>query len=394
MVLASAAVCLAGGSDWRHFRGTDNNGVSDQTGLPKSFSDKENVAWKAPLPGRGPASPIVVDGRVVVTCSSGAKGDRLHVLSFNADSGVLQWERQLWATGHTQHHPFGAVAAPTSASNGRLIFAFYGCNDLACFDLEGNFKWMRGLAYDFPNARNDVGMGSSPLVLGDVVIVQLQNQGDSFAAGIDAATGETRWRIEREDDAIWASPTVLRGNNPQEDLILMQSRSYLSAHQPQTGKLVWKYDAPCSSISSVTTCGNRVYLPADGTLALRYDPAAGSVELLWHESRLRSSNSSPVVHDGRVYTIKAPAILVCGDAEDGRMLWQLRLNGAVWATPVLADGHLYVVNHAGLVQVVRLGEKGQLVGSGQLDPAILASPAVADGAIYFRSDAHLWKIAF
>ena len=115
---------------------------------------------------------------------------------------------------------------------------------------------------------------------------------------------------------------------------------------------------------------------------------------MWHESRLRSSNSSPVVHDGRVYTIKAPAILVCGDAKDGRTLWQLRLKGPVWATPVLADGHLYVVSHTGLVQVVRLGEKGQLVGGGQLDPAILASPAVADGAIYFRSDAHLWKIAF
>ena len=106
-----------------------------------------------------------------------------------------------------------------------------------------------------------------------------------------------------------------------------------------------------------------------------------------------SGSASPVVHDGRAYALKRPAILVCGDLADGRVLWQLRLKGPVWATPVLADGHAYVVNHPGLVQVVRLGDEGELVGTGQIDPGILASPAVADGAIYFRSDTHLWKVA-
>jgi outer membrane protein assembly factor BamB len=388
-----AVVCIGAGSDWLQFRGTDNRSVSDEKNLPVAFSEHQNVAWKVPLPGRGPASPIVVAGRVVVTCSSGPRQDRLHVLSFDAATGKLQWERQLWATGHTVCNPYGAVANNTPASNGKRIVVFYSSNDLACFDLDGNLRWLRGLAYDYPTTRNDAGMGSSPLVLGDVVIVQLENQGESFVAGIDAATGQTRWRLERQHDAVWCSPTVLRGKKPEEDIVLLQTRGHLSGHDPRDGKLLWDYEADCHTIASVTTCGNRIYLPANGLHALEYDPAGRGVKFLWYEQRLRGNNSSPVVHDGRAYRIKSPSILVCADAADGGILWQLRLKGTIWPTPVLADGHLYVVNHDGLVQVVRLGEKGELVGTSQIDRGILASPAVADRAIYFRSDAHLWKVA-
>lgn len=390
--LAVMAVCCFGGSDWLQFRGTDNSSVSDTTGLPITFDETTNVAWKVPLPGRGPSSPIVVGNQVVVTCSSGAKQDRLHVLSFNATSGKLQWHRQLWATGHVAYHPFGAIATPTPACDGQRIFAFYSSNDLACFDLRGNLQWFRGLAFDYPTARNDVGMASSPAVFANTVVVQMENQGESFAAGIDSATGETRWRIEREHDAIWASPTVLRGKTPEQDIVLLQGRSRLTAHDPDSGKELWDYEAPCHSTASAVAADGRIYLPAAGLHALQCAPGAKNVKPLWIEDRLRSGNASVMVHDDRVYTIKPPSILVCADAADGKILWELRLKGPQWASPVIADGRLYCVNHAGLVQVVELGEEGKLLGTSQLDGPILASPAVADGAIYFRSDKHLWKV--
>ena len=384
-----AMVCLFSGGDWLQFRGTDCNSVSDEKDLPLTVDPAKNVAWKAPLPGRGPSSPIVIGNRVVVTCSSGGRQQRLHVLCFNAADGKLHWHRRMWATGHPVGHPFGANAAPTPASDGRLIFAFYSSDDLACFDLEGNLKWFRGLAYEHPTTRNDVGMGSSPLVIGRTVIVQLENQGESFAAGIDIGSGLTRWRIQREQDAMWTSPTGLAGQRP---LVLLQGRNRLSAFDASDGKLAWQYEASCHTISSVTTCGDTIYLPAEGLHAQQYSPTSGKVKRLWHEKRLRSGNSSPVVHDGRTYTIKPPGILVCGNAAHGEVLWQLRLKGPIWATPVLADGRLYVVSHPGLVQVVELGKEGKLVGESQIDTSILASPAVAHGAIYLRSDAHLWKV--
>ncbi len=392
LTTAAAVLCLCTGADWPGFRGPDNRSISGEGNLPLSFDQQRDVAWKVPLPGAGPSGPIAVDGRVVVTAASGARQDRLHVLCFDAQTGQLQWERQLWATGHVVVDPFGGVAAPTPVSDGRLVFAFFSSNDLACFDLQGRLKWLRGLAHDYPTVRHDVGMASSPLVVGKTVVVQLDTPGDSFVAGIDTTTGENRWRIERPSGAIWASPTVLRGGTRGQDAVLLQRRDRLSAHEPHTGKLLWYYETPCHSIASATTCDGRVYLPSHGLHALQVNPAGG-VELLWHQPRLSSGNASPLVHDNRAYTVNSAAILVCGDTADGEVLWRLRLKGPFWATPVIAGGHLFCVNHHGLVQVVELGEKGRLVGSSQIDPKILASPAVADGAIYFRSNQDLWKIA-
>ncbi len=392
-ILAVIVVCLFSAGDWRQFRGSDNESVSAEKGLPKTFGEEENLAWKIPLPGRGASGPIVVEGKVIVTASDGAAHDRLHVLAFDSKSGKLIWHRQLWATGHTAHNSFGSIACNTPASDGELVFAFFSTNDLACFDLDGNLKWLRGLAFDYPTMRNDVGMGSSPLVVGDVVMVQCENQGESFIAGLDKKTGETRWRRDRDHEALWTSPTVLRGKTRADDLVLFQCRERLSAHDPGTGNALWRYEASCHTIASVTTDGNRIYLPANGIHALEYDPTAKAVKLLWNEPRLRGGNASPVAVDGRVYVVKPPAILICADAADGSVLWQVRLKGPVWSTPVVADGHAYVVNHKGLVQVVRLGEKGELVGTTQIDPDVLASPAVSDGAVYFRTDRHLWKAA-
>ena len=390
------SLCPAAASDWRQFRGTDNQSVSDEKDLPRTFREEqkgENVAWKVPLPGPGPSSPIVVAGRVVVTCASGPRQDRLHVLALDARSGRRLWERQLWATGSVVHNSFGGVAAPTPASDGQLIFAFYSSNDLACFDLEGNLKWLRGLTYENPGTRNDVGMASSPLVVDETVIVQLESPGDAFAAGLDAATGQNRWRIPLEADAAWTSPVVIRGKSPQDDLVLLQCRSAVRVLEPRTGKQVAAYDHWTNTVASATTSGQTIYLPADGIRALRLDRSSGGLTLLWHGPRLQTGNASVVVHDNRVYTIKGGGILVCGDAANGEVLWQLRLTGPFWATPVVADGHLYAVNHAGLVQCVELGKQGRLVGTSQLDAGILASPAVADQAIYFRTNTHLWKIA-
>jgi outer membrane protein assembly factor BamB len=393
LMLTILAVGIFAGSDWRNYHGSDGTSTSDATNLPAAFGDRENIAWKAPLPWRGPSGPIVVAGRVIVTCASGRAQDRLHVMCFAAITGKPLWQRQLAATGHTVCNPYGGVAIPTPASDGQRIFVFYSSNDLACFDLDGNLQWYRGLGYEHPHVRNDSGMGSSPLVVGDTVVVQMENQGESLAAGLDAQTGETRWIQNREPVAVWTSPLCLPGKTPAENLVLLQSRFRLTAHEPHSGRQVWCYEGDCHSIVTGTVSDGCVYLAADGLCALRYDPAEGGVKLLWHEKRLHPECCSPIVHAGRIYLLKSPGVLVCADAATGHTAWQLRLRGHSWATPVLADGRLYVVNYDGLVQIVQLGAEGKLLSTGQIDKEILASPAVSDGAIYFRSNTHLWKLA-
>ncbi len=393
LCLAAIACLTAQAEDWPQFRGPAGQGVSSETGLPTEFSEK-TVAWKVPLPGSGPAGPIVVDGTIVVTAASGSRQERLHVLGIDALSGKTRWQRTLWATGSTACNRFGGVAASTPAGDGRLVFALFSSNDLVCLDLDGNLKWYRGLGFESPRSRNDVGMASSPLVAGNCLVVQLENPGVSFAAGLDKSTGETKWRIELESGGCWTTPALWKGKTAADDLVVLQSRVGLIALEPETGKQVWKLDQPCSSISSTTAWNDYLLSPIRGLTALRRESDAGGFEPAWQEQRLGPANISPVVHEGRVYTIKSAGILVCGDAATGKVIWQLRLKGPIWGTPAIGDGHLYAANHDGLVQIVQLGKDGgKLVSTGQLDGTVLASPAISGKAVFFRSDSHLWRLS-
>jgi outer membrane protein assembly factor BamB len=395
--LLAAIVCRPGWcGDWPRFCGPGGRGCSPEKNLPTEFSD-ETVAWKVPLPGPGPASPIVVGGKVIVTAASGSRQQRLHVVGIDAASGRTCWQRTLWATGPVVHNAFGGVAASTPVSDGKFVFALFSSNDLVCLDLNGNLQWLRGLGYENPRTRNDVGMASSPIVAGDTVIVQLENPGVSFAAGLDTSTGATRWRVDLESGGCWTTPVLWTGTTPADDLVVLQTRSGLTAHEPQSGKQVWSYGQSCSSISSTTAWRDYLFAPIDGLTALRRNGASQGVEPAWHQSSLAPANVSPVVDDGRLYTIKSAGVLACADAATGKTLWQLRLQRGrtgIWATPAVADGHLYAVNHDGLVQIVRLDEDaGHVVSTGQIDSGVLASPAIAEGAVYFRTNTHLWKMA-
>ena len=382
-------------ADWPQFRGPHSNSVTHDAQPPAQWSDTENVAWKAELPGRGPSSPIVVGDRVVVTCSSGFKQDRLHVLCFDAASGQRLWERQFWATGRTITHAASANAAPTPASDGKLIFAFYSSNDLVCLDLDGNLKWLRGLAHDFPRAGNDVGMSASPVVIGDVVIAQVECQGASFTIGVDKATGESRWRIPRPRESGWSSPVVMHMASPARDVVLLQSPSQITAHDPTTGKEIWAYHVACDGICSAAASEGVVYAPSKGITALRPDSSA-QPQVLWNAAGVQPGAASLVVDGERLLVINRSGVLTCANTADGQVLARVRLQGEFWGTPALAGNRLYCLAQDGGCQVVEIspdGRHAEIIGKNQLSGTIQCSPAISGGALFARSDKHLWKIA-
>jgi len=394
IVLTLATVPFLLAADWLQFRGSENNPVAVDAKLPTKFSAAENVAWKVPVPGRGVSGPIVVGKRVIVTASSGpVHEDRLHVLAYDSDSGKELWHRQVWATGRPFHHPTSANAAPTPASDGQRIFAFFSSNDLVCLDLEGNLLWYRGLGHDYPKAGNDVGMSSSPLVVGDTVVVQVESQGDSFAAGLDVATGENHWRIDRPHAPNWVSPAILKTADGKA-AVLLQAADGITAHDPKSGEQLWEFDAKCAGIPSLMTAGGRIFIPAAGVTALETTSAATSPSLLWESNKLALGNSSPIVHAGRVYILNKAGVLVCGDEKDGDVAWQLRLKGTFWATPLIAGEHVYACNQDGQCLVVKLGKRdGQLVHTAEMGEGFFGSPAADASGLYLRGEKHLWKIA-
>jgi outer membrane protein assembly factor BamB len=402
LAFLSLLLAPARGDDWRQFRGNDSNGVAAAGGSgahgrgakpPAHWSETENIAWRAHLAGKGTSSPIVVSGHVIVTASSGAPENRLHVLSYSAANGKLEWHRQLLATGRTMVQPTTAVATPTPASDGARVIALFSSGDLVCFDLEGNLQWLRGLQIEHPASGNDVGMASSPLIVGATAIVQYESQGDSFAAGFDAASGATRWQIPRPRLGSWSSPVALHGKSAADEFVLLQSTTGVSAHDPLTGEQHWSHRAACNDITSSATDGETVFVPATGIQALRLDSTAREPHPLWNSPKLNFGAASPVVHDGRIYTINRTGVLNCGYTATGQVVWQLRLKGAIWGSPALVGDRLYTVNRDGLGQVVQLGEKPEVIGEGSIGEEVLSSPAIADGALYIRSKGHLWKVA-
>jgi len=385
-VAVSGALC---GADWRQFRGNESTGVAGDEPLPVKWTDHQ--AWKVALPGNGASSPIVVDDRVVVTCASGVNRDRLHVICFSAEDGSELWHRQLWATGRTFCHPSSSVAANTPASDGERIFAFFSSNDLACFDLEGNLLWYRGLGHDFPKAGNDIGMASSPVVAGRTVVVQIESQADAFALGIDTSSGKTRWRVDRTRRANWSSPVAILGANDREHVVLLQSPTGVTAHEALSGEQLWEFEPDCAGIASTAIVDDVAFVPSGGITAIK--PSLGGPQILWDANQLSPGSASPVVYRDRIYTINRSGVLACGDTSNGEILWRLRLKGRFWATPVAAGDHLHLVNSDGLVQVVKLGDKGELAATCELGEGVQGTPAAADGAVYVRSHGHLWKFA-
>lgn len=397
-VVGLATASSATGADWRRFRGPAF-GIAEGAKAPVTWDAADgaskNIAWRADLPGRGPSSPIVVKDRVVVTASDGVNQDRLFVLCFDAPTGKELWRRSFWATGRTACHPTSANAAPTPVSDGERIFAFYSSNDLIALDLDGNLLWYRGLTHDFPKAGNDVGMSSSPAVLEGVVVVQIENQGDSFAAGIEGATGRTLWRIERAPQAAWTSPAVLESPPGGTPTVLLQSANGVTAHEIHTGTELWRIERACDLIPSPILQARRAFFVAsDRLVAVDVGAEGKSAGPIWDSTRLRPGAASPMLVGERLYTVNRAGVLNCADAKTGELRWQFRLKGEFWSSPVIADQTMYLFNSDGEGLVVKLGDDAaELLATNRLGEHIQASPAFSENSIFLRSDQHLWRIA-
>lgn len=375
--------------DWLEFRGAGGSSRVKEGALPVELSAAD-LRWSTDLPGRGLSGVLVVGDKAFVTTSDGPTQDRLHLVCLSTATGEILWDRQVWATGRTMCHSKTSVAAPTPCSDGERVYAIFSSNDLVCFDLDGNLEWLRGITYDYPNVSNSLGMASSLLVSGDTVIVPVENDSESYSLGIDAATGENRWRLDRPKGANWTSPVIIAPG-----LVALQSKTGVDAIRVADGTTAWSYAEGADTVSSSALADGVLYVPSNGitALGLDADDPAKEPKQLWRENTLSPSTASVAVGADAVYCINGAGVLTAGDRADGKRRWQVRLQGPFSGTPVTDGRHLWAVNEAGLLQVVELGEKeGKVVATLDLGDEILSSPAVAGNALYVRSNTKLHKI--
>ncbi len=369
-------------ADWLQFRGPNAAAVSTDAQVP---SDELKISWTADLPGRGLSAPIVVGDNVFVTCSSGPGQDTLHVFCFNAKDGSKRWERAMRATGRTMSHTKTCVAANTPCSDGERVFALFSSNDLFAFDLDGNLLWLRGLTFDYPNASNSLGMSQSPVVIGKTLVVQSENDAESFAAGLDVATGINKWKLERPKAANWTSATLLNG------LAALQSSKGILGVDPDTGKTAWNYEDGASTIPSSVVSGDLLYAVSKGITALA--PEKGSVTQLWRNEKLNPGTASPLVLGDHLYVVNGAGVLIKASVKNGDEAWKLRLKGPFSGSPVAAGKRIHIVNERGIFQTIDPeAPEGKVTQEIELKETVLTTPAISGGAIYVRSDAKLWKL--
>ncbi len=385
--LVFCSLCVR--ADWLQFRGPGGSAVSAESKVP---AEQLKVGWSADLPGRGLSAPVVVGDKVFVTCASGPEQASLHIFCFSVTDGHKVWERVMKATGRTMVQSKNCVAASSPCSDGRRVFALFSSNDLFAFDLDGNLQWLRGLTLDYANASNSLGMAQSPVVVGDTLVVQSENDSESFAAGIDIKTGVNRWKLERPKAANWSSALLWK-----DGVVALQSSKGLSGVEAATGKELWNYADGAGTIPSSALGANAIYAVSNGITALV--PESGSVSQLWRNEKLRPGTASPVVVGDNLYVINNAGVLLRAETKTGAddKNFKLRLKGPFSGSPVAIGSRLYIISERGVFQAVDtsapegkvLQEIELLSGSKE---NVMCTPAIADGAVYVRSDSKLWKL--
>ncbi len=382
---------MVGAGDWPQFRGVDGAGVSDDKNLPTTWGPGENVRWKADVPGRSVASPVVADGRVYVASASGVRHDKLSAVCFDAKTGKQLWHRQLNATGNTGCHPKSSMAAPTPVANADGVFVMFATADVASFDKEGNLRWYRSLASDYPRIANQVGMASSPILWKNTLLVPMDSDGESFFAGLDVATGKNLWKIDRPKDINWVTPALRKvGGNTE---VLFVSRFGMAAYDPDNGRRVWNYATEGGTIPTPVMMGDQVLMTGSGLVCLQPKGAGETPEVVWTSQKLKSGSCTPLVYGERIYNVSGAGVLVCGD-KMGQEIWTERLKkGKYWASPIAADGKVFVFSDEGICTVVKAGgESAEVLATNDLKQEIMGTPAIAEGAIYIQTVTGLYCI--
>lgn len=415
--LVSLMAAGARGEDWPGWRGPRGDGTSGERGVPTRWTagrdgqPAENILWKAPLPGTGHASPIVVGGKVFVVACDEASQERL-LLCLDAADGKERWRRTVLRAPLEIKHKLNSFASSTPASDGRLVFvAFWETGDkkvparnvsaerdasfgpmvVAAYDMEGTERWLVRPG-DFTSCH---GFCSCPVLHGDLVIVNGDHDGDGFLVALDRATGAVRWKVPRAHNTRSYCTPIIRTFAGRTQLILAGSR-HVAAYDPATGRELWRVEGPTEQfVASLVDDGRLVFLTAgypDKIVAAIDPTGSGDVtasHVRWKTPRNCGYVPAPIIAGGRLLLTSDDGVANCYDTASGERQWMARAGGHYSGSPVAAEGLVYFTDDVGVTKVVKPGPEFAVVAENDIGEECYSSPAVSDGRIYFRGARHL-----
>ena len=381
--------------NWPGWRGPTGMGISGESNLPVEWSETNNIRWKVELQGAGVSAPVVWGERVFLTASDGRLNDRLHVFCYHRQDGKLLWHSRFFGTAPTDLFAPGGMAVPTPVTDGKHLFTLFGTGDLMCLDFAGKPVWIRSLAQEYGPFRNRWGMGTSPILVGDNLIVQVDHWSQSYLLCVDAKTGANRWKTDRDASVNWSSPLTVKFKDHDELIVLGTYRAM--GYDLETGSERWHVRGMgMQCIPSPIVEGN-VLVAASGenTMAIKLDGKSGNLtdsNMLWINKKAAAYLPSPVLYKGLVYIAGDRGINTCLDAAKGTVVWKKRLGDQYYASPVAGDGKVYFPSKEGIVFVVKAGPQYEVLAKNDMGEGIVASLAISDGQIFLRGEKHLFCI--
>jgi len=420
---------------WPSFRGPEAAGVADGQNLPDEWNGEsgENVLWKTSIPGLAHSSPIVWGDRVFVTSAissdttatfrPGLYGDgdasddrsthRWMIYALDKHTGEVIWERVAYEGEPVdKRHVKSTYASSTPATDGRIVVASFGSQGVFAYDVNGQFLWKVDVgrldlgAYDIPTF--EWGPASSPMIWNDMVFLQCDTQADSFLLAVDAETGDTIWKADRDELPSWGTPNVISAPSGEE--LVTNAPNFIRGYDPATGEELWrlgrssKITAPTPIFGEdliVVASGRRPEQPifvlrpgARGDITLP-EGQTSSDKIAWSRERRGPYMPTPLIYGGILYVLANNGILDAYDLESGEEIYRSRiphLGSGFSASPVAADGKIYLSNEDGDIIVIAAGREFRHIATNPMGELLMATPALSDGVMYVRSAQSLFAI--
>ena len=417
--------------DWPSFRGPGARGVADGADLPTTWdvASGENVRWMAPIPGMSHASPVVSGGRVFLISAVGQEDPELllgkqggsdivdeltpqswRIYCVDAKDGTILWEKEAYSgLPRAKRHGKGSYANSTPATDGTTVVAIFGSQGMAAYSVDGELKWKTDLGVLDPGLARDPtlswGYGSSPLIGGGRVFVQVDRHRDSYLAAFDVETGKELWKVARDEKPVWATPTLHQTADRTE--LIVQGGRYARAYDPATGEELWrladeaevKIPVPFVSDGLIVLAGGFRGRPmfgvrpgGSGDISLAEGATSGPF-VAWHSEKGGPYTCTPVAYDSLLYVVRDAGILQAHDLKTGEQIHAERTGATHSASPVASDGHLYLTGENGEILVYRAGREPELIARNDMRDPCLATQAIAGKTLFVRTARHLYAIA-
>jgi len=420
---------------WPAFRGLEARGVAESQNLPDTWDGAAgtNVLWRTPIPGLAHSSPIVWGDRVYVTTAvssdpkatfrPGLYGDgdasedrsaqRWMLLALDKRTGGVVWERVAYeGPPIDRRHIKSTYASATPVTDGRLVVASFGSQGVYAYTVDGAPLWKVDLgridlgAYNIPTI--EWGPASSPILWNGLVILQVDTHADSFVLALDAVTGETVWKTDRDELPSWGTPNVV--DTPAGPQLVTNASNFVRAYDPQSGGEIWrigrssKITAPTPLASGdliVVASGRAPERPifvirsdARGDLTLPDRETSGN-GVVWSRTGRGPYMPTPLIYDDVLYVLANNGVFDAYDLATGKEIYRQRLphlGSGFSASPVAADGKIYLSSEDGEMLVVAAGREFRHVATNSMGELLMATPALSDGVMYVRSARSLFAI--